>query len=123
MSDLAGADCLIGKSIVAITIDDAWLHIATGDGKNVTVGDYGQCCCESRYVRTDDEVQDFVGAEVTGAEIRDIAEGDSTDGDCHDVQFLLLKTSKGDLTLSCHNEHNGYYGGFDVQAKEKAGDA
>lgn len=34
----------------------------------------------------------------------------------HEVQFLHVKTSKGSFAVSNHNEHNGYYGGFNVEA-------
>ena len=37
--------------------------------------------------------------------------------DCHEVQFLEVKTSKGSFTMSSHNEHNGYYGGFSIEVR------
>jgi len=37
----------------------------------------------------------------------------------HEVQFLHVKTGKGSFTVETHNEHNGYYGGFRVEAKLK----
>lgn len=37
--------------------------------------------------------------------------------DVHEVQFLVVHTDKGDLTMSSHNEHNGYYGGFSIEAR------
>ena len=36
----------------------------------------------------------------------------------HEVQFLEIKTSKGIFTMSTHNEHNGYYGGFAIVVSE-----
>ena len=38
----------------------------------------------------------------------------------HEVQFLALVTSKGEVVFSSHNEHNGYYGGFSIAARTEA---
>ncbi len=37
-------------------------------------------------------------------------------GETHEVQFIKLATSKGVITISSHNENNGYYGGFSIEA-------
>ena len=33
----------------------------------------------------------------------------------HEVQFLKIRTSNGDITFETHNIHNGYYGGFYIE--------
>ena len=38
-------------------------------------------------------------------------------GNVHEVQFLVVTTSKGAFTIETHNEHNGYYGGFFIEAE------
>jgi hypothetical protein len=32
----------------------------------------------------------------------------------HEVQFLRVSTDAGTIVCETHNEHNGYYGGFNV---------
>ena len=115
----------IGKTIAGIEIsqsDDGWhsgadtLAFTFDDGSRIGIRDEGQSCCEHRYMHTDDELSDFVGAELLGAEIRG---GDSESGeygDCKDSQFLVVQTSLGEFTVVNYNEHNGYYGGFWVVA-------
>ena len=51
------------------------------------------------------------------AEIREAPNEPDEYGD-HEVQFLLVNTSIGTFTVASHNEHNGYYGGFDIVIKE-----
>lgn len=111
----AGAQALRGKRIASIDLKDdvLWIGLDKGD-VFARVLDAGQQCCEHRYMRTDDDLQDFVGAEIRGLEVRGTTRDDSGH-DSADVQFLLLQTDKGDLTLSNHNNHNGYYGGFDIE--------
>lgn len=95
--------------------DDA-LHFAFTDGTRIKLFDDGQSCCESRYMRTDDKLSDFVGAKLLGAEIKD-APNIEAGYETHEVQFLEVKTDKGSFVMSSHNEHNGYYGGFAIRAE------
>lgn len=90
-------DC-IGKEIACVSLGD----------------DDAQSCYKTRYMRTDDCLVDFVGSKFLGLEIKDApdVEPDYPHEDVHEVQFLEIKTSKGCFTMSSHNEHNGYYGGF-----------
>ena len=105
----------VGKRIVALHLTDDALHLELSDGSKLRLADEGQSCCENRYMRTDDDLSYFVGAELRGAEVRDAPLIE--DDDCaHEVQFLVVQTDKGDITMSSHNEHNGYYGGFLIQA-------
>lgn len=106
----------VGKTIQALTLgEDEALHFTFTDGSQMKLFDDGQSCCESRYMRTDDELKDYIGAQLTGAEIKE-APSIPCDGDEHEVQFLEVQTSKGVFTMSSHNEHNGYYGGFSIRA-------
>lgn len=117
-----GAEVLqaaLGKSITALSLgDDDALHFIFADGSKLKLSDEGQSCCESRYMRTDDTLSDFIGATLDGVELReapDVTEDDNY-GETHEVQFLVVKTSAGQFTMSSHNEHNGYYGGFAISA-------
>jgi hypothetical protein len=107
----------IGKTIVGVVLDDKddVLRFAFDDGSTLKLWDDGQSCCENRYMRTDDTLADYVGATLVGIELREAP--DAADGcDAHEVQFLAVKTSKGEFVVSSHNEHNGYYGGFSIRA-------
>ena len=109
----------IGKTIAALTLgeDDA-LHFVFDDGSKVKLFDGGQSCCESRYMRTDDTLADYVGAKLLGATIKEAPNMPDEYGE-HEVEFLDVKTDKGIFTMASHNEHNGYYGGFSIRAAEE----
>lgn len=108
----------IGKSIAKMTIDNDILVISFFDGdQSIEFCDYAQSCCENRYMRTDDDLSYFGHAIFYGAKIDYAAETHQIDDGrdcCHEIQFLSIKTSLGFITVSNHNEHNGYYGGFHV---------
>ena len=101
-----------GKTIAALRLgDDDALHFEFDDGTKMTLSDEGQSCCERRYMRTDDNLADFVGAKLLGAEIKEAPDQPDEYGE-HEVQFLEVQTDRGVFTMASHNEHNGYYGGF-----------
>ncbi len=104
----------IGKTITAVLLDDeeSVLHMLFSDGYKISIRDDGQICCELRYMHTDDNLGDYVGAQLLGAEVKDAPDVGDDAGCVHDVQFLEIQTSKGVFTMSNHNENNGYYGGF-----------
>ena len=103
----------MGKTISGLTLEEegGFITIDFHDGTNLRVADEGQSCCESRYMRTDDDIQHFVGAKLTGLEIKEAPNEPDEYGD-HEVQFLEVQTDRGVFTMASHNEHNGYYGGF-----------
>lgn len=103
----------VGKTIADVTLDNESLTLRFTDGSGICFYDNGQSCCESRYMRTDDNLKDFIGATFDNAAIKDAPSIPHEYGD-HEVQFLEIQTSKGHLTMSSHNEHNGYYGGFSI---------
>lgn len=106
----------MGKTIAALTLgeDDA-LHFVFDDGSKVKLFDDGQSCCESRYMRTDDTLADYVGAKLLGATLKEAPSMPDKYGE-HEVEFLEVQTDKGIFTMASHNEHNGYYGGFSIRA-------
>lgn len=103
----------INKTISKADLSDDALVLTFDDGTGIKFFDDGQSCCESRYMRTDDKLDEYAGGKFLGAEIKHAPDVEN-DGECHEVQFLEIKTSKGEFTMSSHNEHNGYYGGFSL---------
>lgn len=113
-----GCEKYCGKIIEQIYMETDVLHILFTYGEHLSISDEGQSCCESRYMHCEDE-GDFdyhKGAVLRGCST--MTYGDSEDGDydaVHEKAFFNILTSKGVIQLVCHNEHNGYYGGFSVQ--------
>ena len=102
----------IGGKISGIEFDEDYLTICIDGNYELTIADEGQQCCENRYMTTDDDLSYYVGSIFMDA---NVSEETSDDYD-HDAQFLTITTSKGTFTIETHNEHNGYYGGFDIRA-------
>ena len=118
----------IGKKIASIRLDrskEQWsennLVLRFDEGSGVRIYDDGQCCCEHRYMTTDDDLQAFVGAEFVGAAKQAAANQPDEWGE-HEVAFLVVATSLGAFTIETHNEHNGYYGGFWLVARSLPSD-
>ena len=87
------------------------------DGKKMSLADEGQSCCEMRYMSTDDDLRYYIDGNFLGVEVK----GGPTEEDrygTHEVQFLEVKTDIGSFTMANHNQHNGYYGGFALSARE-----
>ncbi len=105
-----------GKEIGALEIKDNALCFTFTDETRLRLRDDGQSCCEVRYMRTDDPLSDFVGGTLMDAEVRSAPNEPDAWGE-HEVQFLVVTTSKGVFTIANHNEHNGYYGGICVIAE------
>lgn len=106
----------VGKTIAAVRLgDDDALHFEFSDGSKMKLSDEGQSCCENRYMRTDDNLADYVGTKLLGATIKEAPNQPDEYGE-HEVQFLEVQTDRGAFTMASHNEHNGYYGGFWIVA-------
>lgn len=87
-------------------------YIDFDNGTGLKFEDDGQQCCEKRYMDNDgDDLREYIGSQYIGYSVKD-APTIEYDYDCHEVQFLEILTSVGPITLSMHNEHNGYYSGF-----------
>lgn len=116
----------VGRTITDVFMDNEililWLS-RTVNGKNETVEvnfvDDGQCCCESRYMSSDDDLHSLIGGQLMAVELKDGPDLSDDDYYCHDTQFLEISTSKGFVTIVNHNNHNGYYGGFSIVMTEK----
>lgn len=92
--------------------DDLLLTFATGE--QLRIYDGGQSCCESRYMRTDDDVQSLVGHILLRVTVKEASNLEGVNYGDHEQQFVEVSTTGGLITLVNHNEHNGYYGGFSL---------
>jgi hypothetical protein len=103
---------IVGKKILNLGIVDDTLMFCFSDVK-VALEDDCQHCCESRYMQTDDVLTDYLDAKLISIELKPVTVCENPEHDIqHDIQFLEVVTSKGSFTCSFHNEHNGYYAGF-----------
>lgn len=111
----------IGKTIRSVTInkgaDPERIELRFEDGSGLDLTDEGQSCCESRYVSCDDDLTWLSGQVLRMIELR---EGPVVEAEyeTHEQEFLAVMTDQGEAVFANHNEHNGYYGGFYVVAKE-----
>lgn len=100
------------KEIDHIVVDENHVSILFKDLELVIV-DNGQSCCELRYMSTDDDVTYHNKSLFMGIALGSVEEVGG-DGEVHDIQFLDIYTTLGVISVASHNEHNGYYGGFDI---------
>ncbi len=110
----------IGRTIKDLGIIDNYLFFMFDDNSGMHLSDSEQNCCEERYMHTDDDLQYFTGAILQGAEVRLGPEEDGC-GIYKESQFLSISTSKGQFTVVNYNIHNGYYGGFSIEASNTEG--
>lgn len=123
----------LGKVIKSLDVSADTLFIEFDDNTGVKMTDQGQSCCEHRYMHSDDKLEYYVGAKLLNGRIEDAGgigkykqarehidyfieygkEGYFGD-DVNECQFLIIDTDKGSFTIANYNEHNGYYGGFDL---------
>lgn len=116
-----------GKKIVLAYIADPDTHtdgalvLVFADGAVLTIQDMGRSCCEDRYMYTDDDLRYFIGSTFIKAEIRT---GPKFEDEyfVYEIQFLVVRTSKGAFTVRTHNTHNGYYGGFLISCHYRGDD-
>jgi hypothetical protein len=102
----------VGRKIARAEVKDDILTLAFTDGSSYALRDDRQSCCEYRYMVCDDDLTKFTNTNLMGITVEDGPDGDGDGVHEHEVQFLHVKTGKGSFTVSNHNEHNGYYGGF-----------
>ena len=109
----------VGLTIVEIELrngDEEAVILHFDDGRALRITDSDQDCCEERYLRTDDEIDRFLPSQFIGIQIKEaqVLVENREMSDVHEVVFVDVLTTKGPITFSAHNVHNGYYGGFTV---------
>jgi len=88
-------------------------HIHFDDGSTLTIVDNMSLCCETRWIDTDDNLNDILGAKLLGIDLKE--SGGDRRGD---IQFVEIRTTEGSVILKNYNEHNGYYSGWDLAILE-----
>lgn len=107
----------LDRPIDTVTQEYDSLFVRFVGGGTLRIWDNGQDCCESRYMTTDDDLSSFVGAKVVSLDAVDGPTEEGEYGEPHEQMFVKLETTAGTITMVTHNEHNGYYGGFEVAVK------
>ncbi len=105
----------LGKVIEKVELKSDELIFAFSDGTGLKMLDGGQSCCENRYMVTADDLNEYSGSTLLDFELKNAPDIEDEYG-THEVQFLDVRTSNGVFQMANHNEHNGYYGGFWIQA-------
>lgn len=79
------------------------------------ISDYQSCCEEAGYLTTNDNIDDFIGAELTKIILVDkdlnhkAVKEIEAKIDEGNMMFANIYTSNGVLQLVAYNAHNGYY--------------
>ncbi len=107
----------IGRLITDAIFCDNSLVLTFEDGTEIEIFDGVQFCCETRYMTTDDDAQSLVGHSLKSIEEKQGPDEAASDS-IHETCFVEVKTDAGFITLTNHNEHNGYYGGFSLCIRE-----
>lgn len=110
--------CTIRK--VFLDEDNNNLVFWLSNDSELKIWDGGQSCYESRFMTTDDNLNEYFGSVLLGMELKPVGRNSEDEednwGDVHEIQFLDINTSKGTFQMANHNCHNGYYGGFYIEA-------
>jgi len=111
-----------GRTIVAASLDkeSERVRLEFSDGTKIAIWDDGQSCCESRYITCDDDFSKILDANLVAIETKSADDIEDEYGGSHEQVFIDLVTSKGTVTFTTHNEHNGYYGGFSLTITEES---
>lgn len=113
-----------GRKIVAVQTSrengEDSLFLKFDDGACIRLYDAASYCCEHRYMTCDDDVQSLIGGTLTEINVKaGPAKWDESNYSQDDIEFLEVRTDKGFITIANHNDHNGYYGGFELALVER----
>lgn len=107
-------DDLKGIVIRAIYYRDDIIYIQTDDWRYSLFMDHD--CCETRYFECADDLSEYINSTILAAflSLTYLLPEIVINKDVHEVAFLRIITTSGEFTFSAHNEHNGYYSGFNL---------
>lgn len=116
---IENASKYVGKRIEHASMTETHVLIRFDDGVRIFILDNGQQCCEERWMSSDDDLGSLVGGLLVAIELKDGTpeEYDRTGVDA-EIQFLEIRTDRGFVTIVNYNDHNGYYGGFEIEIQE-----
>lgn len=108
-----------GREIGDIIVSDSEVKIFFMCGRSLLITDEGGECCEQRYFHCDDDLKYHHGAEFHGIKLRSAQSREEPnlerrDNDIHSIQFLAVRTSRGEIVFSAHDRHTGGYGHFGI---------
>lgn len=96
------------------TLTDYDGYLIVTDKQTIKLGiSNGQSCCEDYgYFMTNDNLEEFKGANIHKIDIVDDCLVKEKAPDIYEggVMFVNIETDKGTLQFTAYNEHNGYYG-------------
>ena len=102
------------KEIVEVNRGD-WVgfNIITTEQKiELSIQNFQDCCEQQGYFLSEDNLDEFIGAELLDIRIVDDALKVyallNSKSDTY-VMFVNIETNKGTLQFTAYNEHNGYY--------------
>ena len=80
----------------------------------VLIEDGTQCCESAGYFSSNDDLSDFIGADLqnvilTDKELNSIVIEKVKELYEPEIQFVNFETNKGNYQLTVYNAHNGYY--------------
>lgn len=111
---------IVGKQILGTRLDDndnVVLLVLEG-GYSLTLSDDGQSCCETRYITCDDNLSDLIGSKFSHIkELKHTTVDDDEYENEHEIVFVEIRAEDTFCTICTHNEHNGYYGGFNLNVR------
>ncbi len=87
------------------------------DNLVLQISDDMQICCEYRYITMDDDISDLIGdslKEIIVKPAEATIPDESIGIEIHETMFVEIATNKNSIVFCTHNEHNGYYGGFNL---------
>ena len=111
-----------GRVIRSITLLDDSLTFRF-DNARLILSDRRPDCCEYRYLRTDDDLHQFIGASIIDMGVSETPQEEiieprrNVENPYHTAQFLRVLTTQGVLVISVHNDHNGYYEGITLRGE------
>lgn len=106
----------LGKTLGLAKLENDRLFLEFTDGTFLALSDTAQYCCESRWMEVDHDMTFYAGSSLLGVRVEP-GQGEH-DAEC---AFLWIDTSYGSFEAKTYNEHNGYYGGFEINAKDSQG--
>lgn len=88
--------------------------IITTDKQTILIGidNEPQCCEDWGYFMTNDDVSEFIGAELIDIKVVDECLSVEKVPEIYEggAMFINFETTAGTLQFTAYNEHNGYYG-------------